>query len=84
MCTKLQPKLVQVRNLVDRLIQLPHKSAGSSGAYSLAACCVAVAFVIRLLLGQLDYEASPFAMLYPAILFAALWGGVGAEYWLSF
>ena len=78
MCTKLQPKLVQVRNLVDRLIQLPHKSAGSSGAYWLAACCVAVAFVIRLLLGQLDYEASPFATLYPAILFAALWGGVGA------
>ena len=78
MLTKLQPKLVQFRNLVDRLIQLPHKPAGSTGAYWLAACCVAVAFVIRLLLGQLDYEASPFATLYPAILFAALWGGVGA------
>lgn len=40
--------------------------------------CVALAFLFRLLLGMLDNDASPFTMLYPAILFAALWGGARA------
>ena len=35
-------------------------------------------FFLRLLLGFLDPDASPFTTLYPAILFAALWGGVRA------
>jgi two-component sensor histidine kinase len=39
---------------------------------------VGVAFLLRLLLGTLDHDASPFTTFYPAILFAALWGGAGA------
>jgi K+-sensing histidine kinase KdpD len=72
------PKLIQLRNLIDRLLWMPNKQARSFAAYALATLCVAVAFVVRLLLGILDYNASPFASLYPAILFAALWGGVRA------
>ena len=41
--------------------------------------CVALAFLFRLLLGMLDNDASPFTMLYPAILFAALWGAPEPE-----
>ena len=71
-------KLLGFRKGVDQLIQLPSKAAGSTGAYLLAVLTVALAFFLRLLLGFLDPDASPFATLYPAILFAALWGGVRA------
>ena len=71
-------KLAELRNHVDRVIRLPHKPAGSIAAYGLAALCVVVAFFLRLLLGLLDSDASPFSTLYPEILFAALWGGVRA------
>ena len=55
------------RNFVDFLIELPHKPSGSVAAYGLALCCVGVAFLLRLLLGVLDHDASPFTILYPAI-----------------
>ena len=76
--TKLRPILGKFRKFVDRLIERPHQPSGSIAAYGLAVTCVAVAFFIRLQLGLLDHNASPFTMLYPAILFAALWGGVRA------
>ena len=74
----LQPNVVRFRRLVDQLIEKPHQRSGSVAAYSLAVTCVALAFLFRLLLGMLDNDASPFTMLYPAILFAALWGGARA------
>jgi len=64
-----------VRTFIDSLIQRPHKPSGCFAAYSLALACVGVAFFLRLFLGVLDHEASPFTTFYPAILFAALWGG---------
>ena len=73
-----EAKLRGFRKSVDQLILLPSKAAGSTGAYLLAVLIVAVAFFLRLLLGFLDPDASPFTTLYPAILFAALWGGVRA------
>jgi two-component sensor histidine kinase len=66
------------RTAVDRLIEQPHQPSGSIAAYGLAVACVAIAFLFRLQLGLLDHDASPFTMLYPAVLFAALWGGVRA------
>ena len=51
--------------------------AGSVQAYALAIFFVAVAAVVRLAIGTLVEDVVPFATFFPAVLFAALIGGLG-------
>ncbi len=51
--------------------------AGSAGAYAFAAFCVAAAALIRWAIGSFFEGVVPFATFFPAVLFAALVGGIG-------
>ena len=51
--------------------------AGSAEAYVFAAFCVAIAALIRWTIGLFFEDVVPFAIFFPAVLFAALVGGVG-------
>jgi hypothetical protein len=53
-------------------------SPGSSAAYAFATFCVAAAGLLHLLLGWISEDSQVFTTFYPAVLFAALLGGVGA------
>jgi hypothetical protein len=49
---------------------------GSSQAYGLAVLCVAIAAFVRALLGLVDDNILTFATFYPAVMVAALLGGI--------
>lgn len=51
--------------------------AGSAEAYAFAACCVAIAALLRWAVGSFFEGVVPFATFFPAALFAALVGGIG-------
>ena len=51
---------------------------GSITAYAFATLCVVVAGFLHLLLGWINKDSQFFTTFYPAVLFAALLGGVGA------
>lgn len=67
-----------LRNAVDRLIWLPGQCPGPLAAYGIATLCIAVPFVLLLVFGWFNYRLSIFSTLYPAIMFASIWGGVRA------
>jgi two-component sensor histidine kinase len=56
----------------------PRLRSGSVEAYAFAILCVAIATLIRWALGLISQEVSPLPTYYPAVLFAALVGGMGA------
>ena len=53
-------------------------SPGSTEAYAFATFCVVIASLIRWGLGLVTEGIMPFSTIYPAVLFAALVGGLGA------
>src|SRR5665647_2879011 len=52
--------------------------SGSPAAFAFAILCVAAATVLRIAVELVTAEATPFATFYPAILLAALIGGICA------
>ena len=52
-------------------------AAGSAEAYAFATLCVAVAALVRWAIGLFVADVVPFATFFPAVLFAALVGGIG-------
>ncbi len=53
-------------------------SLGSGGAYAFATLCVAIATLLHWSFGLISEDNQHFTTYYPAVLFAALVGGVGA------
>jgi hypothetical protein len=51
--------------------------AGSAEAYAFATLCIAVAAVVRWIVGLWFEGIVPFATFFPAVLLAALIGGIG-------
>jgi two-component sensor histidine kinase len=70
---------VNVKLAIDRALTALHRAitAGSFQAYLFALCCIGVATLARLALGRIAADVAPFLTFYPAILFAALIGGLG-------
>ena len=56
----------------------PRPLPGSAEAYALAVLLVAFASLLRWILGVFVYDVQAFTTFYPAVIFAALWGGAGA------
>ena len=75
---------VRVRGSIGRTrLAWPRISPGSAEAYVFAALLVALASLLRWGLGLFVYDVQAFTTLYPAVIFAALWGGAGAGVFAS-
>ena len=67
-----------------RFANWPRFVPGSAAAYVVAVLLVALAGLLRWALGLATEDLPAFTTFYPAVLFAALWGGAGAGVFAAF
>ena len=67
-----------------RFANWPRFVPGSAEAYAVAALLVALAGVLRWTLGLTTEDLQAFTTFYPAVLFAALWGGAAVGVFAAF